>query len=145
MKLTAQHGGDMNNQGALLLRQIIREIADTCKDLKKLHASDVAATGVVGLYYLDYTRLSLDSLHCLVTALGCHIRSDHVSENQTIVDISVEPQLHNNETAKTVHHLCRAVMAVAIAANELLGNTSAGGQLTTAVLEFDRLGWARIE
>jgi hypothetical protein len=32
-------------------------------------------------------------------------------------------------------------MAVAIAANELLGNTSAGGQLSTAVEEFDRLGW----
>jgi hypothetical protein len=32
-------------------------------------------------------------------------------------------------------------MAVAIAANELVGNTSAGGQLTTAVEEFNRLGW----
>jgi hypothetical protein len=145
MKLTAQHGGDMNNPGATLLRQIIRELADTYKDPKKLHASDVAAMGVIGLYYVDYTRLSLDSLHCSVTALGRHIKSERVSENQTMVDISVEPRLHNNETAKTVRHLCRPVMAVAVAANELLGNTSAGGQLTTAMQEFDRLGWARIE
>jgi hypothetical protein len=29
MKLTAQHGADMNNPGAMLLRQIIRELADT--------------------------------------------------------------------------------------------------------------------
>jgi hypothetical protein len=36
-------------------------------------------------------------------------------------------------------------MAVAITANELVGNTSAGGQLTTAVEKFDRMGWARIE
>jgi hypothetical protein len=72
VKLTAQHGGDMNNPGAMLLRQIIRELADTYKDPKKLHASDVAAMGVIGLYYVDYTRLSLDSLHCSVTALGRH-------------------------------------------------------------------------
>jgi hypothetical protein len=145
MKLTAQHGADTNNEGALLLRQIIRQLADTYKDPKKLHASDVAAMGVLGLYYVDYTRLSLDSLHCSVTALGRHIRSERLSKTRTTVDISVEARLHNDETAKTVRHLCRPVMAVAITANELLGNTSAGGQLTTAVEEFDRLGWARVE
>jgi hypothetical protein len=63
MKLTAQHGGDMNNPGAVLLRQIIRQLAATYQDPKKLHASEVAAMGVLGLYYVDYTRLSLDSLH----------------------------------------------------------------------------------
>jgi hypothetical protein len=145
MKLTAQHGGDTNNDGAKLLRQIIRDLADTYKDPKKLHAPEVAAMGVVGLYYVDYTRLSLDALHCSVTALARHIRSERVSEHQTVVDISVEPQLHDNESAKTVRHLCRAVMAVAITANELLGNTIAGGQLTTAVEEFDRMGWTRLE
>jgi hypothetical protein len=100
---------------------------------------------LVSSNYVDYTRLSLDSLHCSITALGRHIKSERISENQTMVDISVEPRLHNEETAKTVRHLCRAVMAVAIAANELLGNTNAGGQLMTAVQEFDRMGWARIE
>jgi hypothetical protein len=145
MKLTAQHGGDVNNPGAMLLRQIIRELADTYKDPRKLYASDVAAMGVIGLYYVDYTRLSLDSLHCSFTALGRHIKSERVLENRTMVNISIEPQLHNDEIAKTVRHLCRAVMAVAITANELMGNTSTGGQLTTAVQEFDRMGWARIE
>jgi hypothetical protein len=62
-----------------------------------------------------------------------------------MVDISVEPRLYDNETAQTVRHLCRPVMAVAITANELLGNTSAGGQLTTAVEEFERMGWTQIE
>jgi len=61
------------------------------------------------------------------------------------VNVSVEPQLQNDETAKTVRHLCRAVMVVAIAANELLGNTAAGDQLTTAFQEFERMGWARVE
>ena len=145
MKLTAQHGGDIRSPGAKLLRQIIRELADVYRSPKKLHASDVAAIGVVGLYYVDYQRLLLDSLHCSVTALGRHIKSERVSEKRTTVNISVEPQLHNDETAKTVRHLCRAVMGVAITANELLGNTSAGGQLTTAVQEFDRMGWAKTE
>jgi hypothetical protein len=145
MKLTAKHGGDTNNEGAQFLRQIIRELSDTYKDPKKLQASDVAAMGVVGLYYVDYIRLSLDSLHCSVTALGRHIKTERPSETQTTMNISVEATLHNDETAKTVRHLCRAVMAVAITANELLGNTSAGGQLTTAVEEFDRMGWARLE
>jgi hypothetical protein len=124
MKLTSQHGGDTKNEGAMFLRQIIRELSETYKDPRKLQASDVAGMGVIGLYYVDYIRLSLDSLHCSVTALGRHIRTERPSENRTTVNISVEAQLHNNETAKTVRHLCRAVMAVAITANELLGNTS---------------------
>jgi Family of unknown function (DUF5677) len=60
MKLSAQHGADVNNEGAKLLRQFIREITDTYKNPTKLHADDVAAMGVIGLYYLDYTRFSLD-------------------------------------------------------------------------------------
>jgi hypothetical protein len=145
MKLSAQHGADVNNEGAKLLRQFIREITDTYKNPTKLHADDVAAMGVIGLYYLDYTRFSLDPLHCSVTALGRHVKSERLSETKTMVDISVEPRLYDNETAQTVRHLCRPVMAVAITANELLGNTSAGGQLTTAVEEFERMGWTQIE
>jgi hypothetical protein len=141
MKLSAQHGADVNNEGAQLLRQFIRQLADTYKDSKKLHADKVAAMGAIELHYVDYTQLSLDPLHCSMTALGRHVRSERLSETKTMVDISVEPRLHADETAKTVRLLCRAAMAVAIAANELLGNTSAGGQLTTAVEEFDRLGW----
>jgi hypothetical protein len=145
MKLTAKHGGDTNNPGAMRLRKIIRELADKYKDPKKLHASDVAAMGVLGLHYVDYVRLSLDPLHCSVTALGRHIKSERESEHRTVVDISVEPRLYDNEIATTVRELCRAVMAVAIAANELVGYTSAGGQLTTAVEEFERMGWTTIE
>jgi hypothetical protein len=71
-----------------------------------------------------------------MTGLGRHIKSERLSETKTTVDISVEPRLHDDEIGQTVRLLCRTLMAVAIAANEALGNTSAGGQLTTAVEEF---------
>jgi Family of unknown function (DUF5677) len=141
MKLTAQHGADVNNEGAKVLRQFIRELAETYKDPKKLHADKVAAMGVIELHYIDYTRLSLDPLHCSVTALGRHVKNDHLSETKTEVNISVEPRLHGDETVQTIRLLCRPLMAVAITANELVGGTTAGGQLTTAVEEFERLGW----
>jgi hypothetical protein len=76
MKLSAQHGADVNNEGAQLLRQFIRQLADTYKDSKKLHADKVAAMGAIELHYVDYTQLSLDPLHCSMTALGRHVRSE---------------------------------------------------------------------
>jgi hypothetical protein len=58
--------------------------------------------GVLALYYIDYTRLSLDPLHCSMTALGCHIASERLPETKRRVDISVEPRLREDETARTV-------------------------------------------
>jgi hypothetical protein len=145
VRLVAQHGGDLNNAGGLALREIIRDLVETNASPKKLHADKVAEMGVVGLHYVDYNRLSLDSLHCSVTAIARHVKSERVSELQTVVSVNVEPKLDKDEAVKTVLHLCRALLCVAITANELLGNTSAGGQLTTAMEEYEKHGWATLD
>jgi hypothetical protein len=145
MKLTAQRGSDPNAAGGLILREIIRALAKTYEDPKKLHADKVAAMGKVELLYVDYTRLSLDSLHCSVTALGHHISSERVSDLETIVTVAVEPKFGKDEMARTVRHLCRALMGVAITANELVGFTSASASLTAAVHEFETRGWTSAE
>jgi Family of unknown function (DUF5677) len=145
MKLSAQHGADVNNEGAQLLRQVMRQLREAYKNPKKLHADKVAAMGVIEIHYVDYTQLSLDPLHCSMTALGRHVWSKRLSETKTEVNISVEPRYHADETGRTIRLLSRALMAIAITANELLGGTPAGGQLTTAVEEFDRLGWTAKE
>jgi hypothetical protein len=120
MELGRKHGADMNNEGVQRRRQFIREIKTKYKDAEKLHADKVAAMGVLGLYYVDYTRFSLDPLHCSLTALRRHVKSERLSETKTEVTISVEPRLYADETAKTIRHLCHPMMAVAVAANELL-------------------------
>jgi hypothetical protein len=145
VKLTAQHGGDSNSPGGLVLREIIRELAKTYEDPRKLHADKVAAMGAVELYYVDYAQLSLDSLHCSITALGPHISSEPISDKETIVTITVEPELNKKERPRTTRRLCKALMGVAITANELVGYTTASPQLSAAVRESEENGWASLE
>jgi hypothetical protein len=145
VKLTTQHGRDPNSPGELVLREIIRELAKTYEDPRKLHADKVAAMGAVELYYVDYTQLSLDSLHCSITALGPHISSKQISDTETVVTITVEPELNKKEQLRTIRRLCKTLMGVAITANELVGYTTASPRLSGAVREFEKNGWASLE
>jgi hypothetical protein len=101
--------------------------------------------GAVQLYYVDYTQLSLDSLHCSITALGPHVSSKQISDMETVLTITVDPELNKNERPLTVRRLCKALLGVAITANELVGYTTASPHLSGAVIEFEKNGWASLE
>jgi hypothetical protein len=86
-------------------------------------------------------RLSLDPTHCSVMALMRHVTTERVGEKRTDVTMSVEPDTPPDQLLSTILRLCRALMGVAAGANELLGFTTASGQLSSLVLEFEKNGW----
>jgi hypothetical protein len=142
MRLTSKHGGDVQSEGGLKLRSIIRSLDKQTSKAKKLHADEIASQGVVELAYVDYLTFSLDALHCSVRALGRHLSSKR-TESIDELTVSVVPQTPPGEVLSTVLHACRALMGAAIAANELIGFTTASSALAALHDEFEANGWAR--
>ncbi|WP_156898811.1 DUF5677 domain-containing protein [Bradyrhizobium erythrophlei] len=136
LDLTRKHGGDIASDGALQLRNIVRKLSGQSKGQKTLKAAEVASAGVVELAYVEYLRFSLDGVHCSVTALG-----KHLSREEGELTLSIVPNTSPSEQLDTVLHACRALMGVAVAANEMVGFTSASELLSAAVDEFERNGW----
>jgi hypothetical protein len=141
LRLSKKHGGDVSSAGSLTLRSIIKDIEKTFPKMKKLNASKTAAEGAVELAYVEYTRLSLDGVHCSVTALGRHLSRERLADRTELV-VSVEAKRSDAEILAAILHSCRALMGVAIGANEILGFTTASSQLGAVVTEFERNGWA---
>ena len=125
--------------------RIIKDIGNRFPESKKLNASKTAAEGPVETAYIEYARLSLDGVHCSVTALGRHLNRERIAENHTEVAVSVEAKTSDSEMLSTILHSCRALMGVAVGANESLGFTTASGQLAAMVTEFEKNGWVRVD
>jgi Family of unknown function (DUF5677) len=141
LKLSKKHGADLNSADSLTLRSIVKNIGKAFPEKKKLNTSRTASQGAVELTYVEYAGLSLDGVHCSVTALGRHIDRHKIAENHTEFVVNVEPRASDAETFSTILRSCRALMGAAIGANEILGFTSATNQLEAMVAEFEKNGW----
>jgi hypothetical protein len=80
-----------------------------------------------------------------VTALGRHLSPERIAENHTELVVSVEARTSDTEMLSTILRSCRALMGVAVGANEILGFTTASSQLEAMVTEFETNGWARAD
>jgi hypothetical protein len=141
LRLSKKHGANVSSPDSLTLRNIIKDIGERFPEGKKLNASKTAAEGAVETAYVEYARLSLDGVHCSVTALGRHLSRGQIAENHTELLVSVEARTSDAEMLSAILHLCRALMGVAVGANEILGFTTASAQLEATVAEFERQGW----
>lgn len=140
LRLTAKHGADVNQPDALVLRSIIYDMEKKFPGKKKLHANAIAALGVTELAYIEYQRLSLDAVHCSLTALGRHISSER-SENGIELAVGVVPRTPSTETLLTILHACFALTGVAVGTNEMLGFTTKSDELMARANEFEANGW----
>jgi hypothetical protein len=145
LRIASKKGGNVDDENGLKLRGLMNRLAEQYPDPKKLSAKQTAATGVVEASYVEYQRFSLDAVHCSITALGRHLSSERVGDKHTVVTINVEPTMLPTEFSSTIRHLCRALMGVAVAANEKVGFTSASEQLNSLVSEFERNGWVHVD
>jgi hypothetical protein len=75
-------------------------------------------------------------------ALGRHLSSER-TEIKSELTVSVIPHTPPAEVLSTVLHACRALMGVAVGANELVGFTTATPALAELVTEFEKNGWQR--
>ncbi len=141
LKLSSKHGANARSPDALTLRNIIKTF-DQLPIGKKLRADKIAFEGVVDLSYIEYLRLSLDSLHCSVTALGRHLSSKRTKTTDELT-VSVIPNTPPKQVLSTVLHACRALMGAAVAANEIIEFTSGGDHISALMTEFENNGWAR--
>jgi hypothetical protein len=123
LKLTAKAGADVSGPDALTLRNIIKEFDKQFPRRKKLSADKTAAQGQVETAYIEYGRLSLDAVHCSIVALGRHLSSER-TDDKVELTVNVIPRTPPNEVLSTILHTCRALMRVAVGANELVGFTS---------------------
>ena len=125
------------------LRGILNDLANRVPKPKKLHADKTARETVIEVAYVEYARLSLDAVHCSLTALGRHITKESVAPDRTDITINVEARIPAAERLATLLHLCCALTGAAITANELLGFTSVSGMLAAMVEEFENNGWVK--
>jgi hypothetical protein len=140
LKITSTQGGDVNGPDALKLRNIIKNLGQEFPKPKKLNAGKTAAEGAVEMAYCEYARLSLDAVHCSVTALGYHLSRERTQEKTELV-LSVVPRTAPAERLSTVLHECRALIAIAQGADELISDTTASATLAAPETEFISNGW----
>jgi hypothetical protein len=140
LQLNRTQGGDISGPAALKLRNLLRDQSQRFPKPKKLNARQTAAVGGVEMAYQEYLRLSLDAVHCSVTALGYHLSSEHTPGKSELV-LSVVPNVPPGGALSTVLHACRALIAAARAADELVGSTTAGATLAELEVEFVGNDW----
>ena len=145
LKITNKHGADVNSPDSLTLRSLTKDIGKRFPESEKLNASKTAAEGAVEIAYVEYLRLSLDGVHCSVTALGRHLTRERITENHTELVITVEAKTTDKEMFSAILDSCRALIGVAVGVNELLGFTSESGRLATLVAEFETNKWAAVD
>jgi hypothetical protein len=89
LKMLSKHGVDVGGGDGLTLRGMIKELAQQFPTTKKLHTNRTAAGSPVETAYAEYMRLSLDAVHCSVTALQRHLSSEPV-EGRASLTVRVE-------------------------------------------------------
>jgi hypothetical protein len=123
LKLTSDDGADMDSDGAKFIRASISEIKKKYPKLTKLNVNKTAARGPVEHAYISYSRLSLDSVHPSISALGRHVRSKRDGNTmQYFLDIT--PSHRALDYADTLRMACEALLGVSIGTNEILGGSS---------------------
>jgi hypothetical protein len=140
LELNRTQGGDVSGPAALKLRNLIKDQSQRFPKPKKLNARETAVVGGVEMAYQEYVRLSLDAVHCSVTALGYHLSSEHTLGNSELV-LSVVPGAPPGGALSTVLHACRALITTARSADELIGSTPASATLAALEAEFVSNGW----
>jgi hypothetical protein len=140
LELNSTQGGDVSGPAALKLRNVIKDQSRKFPKPKKLSAGKTAAEGRVEMAYFEYARLSLDAVHCSVTALGYHLSSERAQEKTELV-LSVVPQTAPADALSTVLHACRALIATARGADELIGFTTPNATLAALETEFVSNDW----
>jgi hypothetical protein len=144
LRIASKYGADPGDADGLKLRGFMNELAKRSPKAKKLNVGKIAADGVVEPMYVDYGRLSLDAVHCSVTALGRHLEGEEVAGKHVGLTMTVTPNLPPGELLSTILNLCRTLMGVAVAANEIVGFTKAGERLNGLAAEFESNGWVRV-
>lgn len=142
LELTGRHGGDVSSQDALRLRKFINDLQESPLKPVALNTRTVAGDGVVELAYVEYRRLSLDGVHCSVTALGRHLSRENIDGSVEAM-VSVIPRTSPAEELSTILHACSALMGAAIGINEILDFTEASTTLAALMTEFEANGWQR--
>ncbi len=137
--INSTQGGDATGPDALKLRNLIKDLGPQFPPPKKLDAKKTAAEGGV-MAYFEYLRLSLDAVHCSITALGYHLWSERI-KGKTEHVLSVVPRTAPADVLSTVLHSCRALIATARDAAELIGFTTAIATLAAFETEFVSNGW----
>jgi hypothetical protein len=128
LKISTLMGGDPNDESGKLLRSLMKQSSEKFPDSKKLRVNEIAEKTLVRSAYVKYSRLSLEAVHCSVTALGRHLEREKV-EGGYVLGVTVHPTPKPSEVLNTLVHLCRALLWTAVTANELLGFTSESDQL----------------
>jgi len=114
LELNRTRGGDVSGPAASKLRNLMKDQSQRFPKPKKLNARKTAAVGGVEMVYQEYVRLSLDAVHCSVTALGYHLSSEHTPGKSELV-VSVVPRAPPGGALSTVLHACRALITTALA------------------------------
>jgi hypothetical protein len=140
LKITNKHGAGPTDPGALKLRGILKDLGQRFPSAKRLHANRTAASGPIEPLYVEYARLSLDAVHCSITALGRHLSTER-TEGRDELTLSVVPTTSPEEVLSTVLHACRALMGVIIAAGEIVGHRDTNSTVPALVNEFEENGW----
>lgn len=108
------------------LREQLRVINKNWPDAKSLSPKDVALSGLLKDGYLIYSQLSADAAHPTVTSLHRHV--GHCERDGEAL-INVVPTPKDEEVIMTLNWACNAMLGACVAANEILGGTSAGQNL----------------
>ena len=138
LELNRTQGGDVSGPDALKLRSLIKDQSQRFPNPKKLNARKTAIDGRGEMAYFEYIRLSLDAVHCSVTALGHHLRGERVKGE---LELSVVPRTTPAQELSTVLHACHALLMMARGADELIGGTTAGPTLAALEAEYISNDW----
>jgi hypothetical protein len=138
LKISTRLGADANDENGLVLRGHINATKEKLPGSKKLHIDKLAENTVVGSIYVEYSRLSLEAVHCSITALGRHLERETI-EDGYVLTVNVHPDPRPDEILNTLVHLSRGLLWTAITSNELLGFTSISTRLGQLADEFDEI------
>ena len=139
-ELAVKFGEDVNAPEALALRGTIKELARQFSKPKKLKTSKTAVEGAVETAYFDYMRLSLNAMHCSVTALSRHLSIER-RNGRARPKLSLVAGTGADEVLSTILHACWVLIATAECTDELTGCTTADAPLAALQTEFVGNDW----
>jgi hypothetical protein len=102
------------------LKTFLRESKQTWPDATELSAKRVARGTSIGSSYMIFARLSADSAHPSLTALGRY-KSPRSTSGASDWDIDCDPPIRATEMASTLALCGVAVSGACVIANEIFG------------------------